>query len=153
MSPHWLPRRPTPEQIDALRGTLATAWGYRSYRDCFAAAGIGAVADADPLATLAALPPFDPPAVNRLASEALALRAFDLGGVEVTSGTTGAPKRRVFSEEDVRLDAVRVTRLLRLAGVRAEDRAAAMDLHADRWRSPFWRAASGWACVTPSGWR
>lgn len=125
---------PTTEQRDALRATLLLAHdSFDLYRDCFARAGVTPqLVRADPPAALARLPVFDPAAVNRLASEALALRAHDLGGVELTSGTSGAvPKRRVLSDEDVRLDAALVTRLMRLAGVRAEDRVVAMDLSAD----------------------
>lgn len=123
----------TADQRDGLRATLLRARDeYRFYREVFARAGVTAEAvGADPQAALARLPVFDPAQVNRLASEALRLRAHDLGGVELTTGTSGTPKRRVLSEADVRLDAALIAGLMRLAGVRADDRVAAVDLTAD----------------------
>lgn len=125
---------PTRGQLDALRATLLHAGKeFPLYQEAFARARVtpGQVRT-DPAAALAQLPVFDPAAVNQLATEALALRAHDLGGVELTSGTSGAaPKRRVLSEEDVHADAALVTSLMQLAGVRADDRVIAADLSVD----------------------
>ncbi len=123
--------RPSAAQIDALRATLSTALtAYASYRETAARHGVTLdLARRDPLDALARLPLFDPAAINHLADEALTARGHDLGGVELSSGTSGgAPKRRVLSEEDVSLDAALLTRLMRLAGVRAGDRVAAVDV-------------------------
>jgi phenylacetate-CoA ligase len=131
---------PTEGQRDALRETLADiAPRFPTYRALFARAGVGdALARADPVAALARLPYFDPATVNRLATEALGLRAHDLGGVELTSGTTGTgPKRRVLSEEDMRRDAALVAALMHRAGVRADDRVAAVELSVDPLTAAF----------------
>lgn len=121
----------TPGQRDGLRAALARARAeYGHYHEVFTAAGVdAALVAADPLAALQRLPVFDPAAMARLSEEALRGRAHDLGGIELTSGTTtGIPKRRILSEADLAIDAALVTRLLHLAGVRAADRVAAIDL-------------------------
>ncbi len=121
---------PSRGQVDALRATLRWAVeGYPLYRALFEQHGISpAMAHADPIDALARLPVFDTSMAGRLAAEALALRAGDLGGVEPTSGSTGGlPKRRVLSEADLRLDAALLTRLMRLAGVHAGDRVVSVE--------------------------
>lgn len=120
---------PSAAQIDALRVILRRAAEQSPlYAELFAAHGITATLVAGaPLAALARLPLFDPAWLGRLEDETLRTRRFDLGGIELTSGTSGAPKRRVLSEMDVRRDAALVTRLLCLAGVCATDRVAAIE--------------------------
>jgi phenylacetate-CoA ligase len=121
---------PTAAQRDALRATLLQAHAaYPLYRERMAAAEVTPeLIRADPLAALARLPPFEPCQIDRLAREALAARAHDLGGVEFSSGTLGPPKRRVLSEEDVARDAALLTELMHRAGVRAGDRVAAVEV-------------------------
>lgn len=121
---------PTAAQLDALRAALLQAQAiYPLYREQMAAAGVTpALVAADPLAALARLPVFDLHALDRLAREALAARAHDLGGVELSSGTGGPPKRRVLSEEDVARDAALLTELMHRAGVRGDDRVAAVEV-------------------------
>ncbi len=121
---------PTAAQRDALRATLLQAHAaYPLYRERMAAAGVTPeLIRADPVAALARLPPFDLSQIDRLVREALAARAHDLGGVEFSSGTSGPPKRRVLSEEDVARDAALLTELMHRAGVRAEDRVAAVEV-------------------------
>jgi phenylacetate-CoA ligase len=121
---------PAAAQRDALRATLRQAHAvYPLYRERMAAAGVTpALIDADPLAALARLPVFDPQQMDRLAREALAACAHDLGGVEFSSGTGGPPKRRVLSEEDVARDAALLTELMHRAGVREDDRVAAVEV-------------------------
>ena len=120
---------PTANQRDALRGTLLRAAHLPVYAAVFGSAGLTEQQiRADPIAALARLPLFAPEMHAPLARESLAQRRYDLGGVELSSGTGGPPKRRILSEEDVALDAAQLTRLLRLAGVRAGDRVAAVEL-------------------------
>jgi phenylacetate-coenzyme A ligase PaaK-like adenylate-forming protein len=120
---------PTANQRDALRATLLCAARLPVYAAAFGRAGlIEQQIRADPIAALARLPLFAPEMHAPLARQSLARRRHDLGGVELSSGTGGPPKRRVLSEEDVALDAAQLTRLLRLAGVRADDRVAAIEL-------------------------
>jgi phenylacetate-CoA ligase len=122
---------PGRSQLDALRTTLVDAHEqFPLYREAFAQHSVTPeMARADPLAALARLPLFDAAQVHRLSGEALAQRGHDLGGVELTSGSSGGRlKRRVLSAADTERDAALVTRLLRLAGVRQDDRAVAADL-------------------------
>lgn len=122
---------PAVEQQDALRATLRAAHAtYPLYRETFAQAGVTpALVDANPVAALARLPLFDPVDIDRLTREALVRADLELGGLELTSGTSGGPpKRRVLSGGDLHRDAALLTCLLQLAGVRAEDRVAAADL-------------------------
>lgn len=131
MTAPWPLMPPTLDQRDALRVTLLRARDELPlYRERFAAAGVTPeLIAADPASALARLPIFDPACINRLANEALARRCHDLGGVDLSSGTSGgSPKRRVLSEEDVRLDAALLARQFLRAGVRAGDRVAAVDL-------------------------
>jgi phenylacetate-CoA ligase len=116
-------------QCDALRATLLDAARLPVYAEAFSRSGIEeGLVRAEPVQALARLPLFAGEMQARLAREVLEQRRFDLGGVELSSGTGGAPKRRVLSEEDVMIDAALLTRLLHLAGVRAGDRVAAMEL-------------------------
>jgi phenylacetate-CoA ligase len=120
---------PTANQRDALRATLLCAADLPVYAAAFGRAGLAEQqVRANPIAALARLLLFAPEMHAPLARQSLARRRHDLGGVELSSGTGGPPKRRVLSEEDVALDAAQLTRLLRLAGVRAEDRVAAIEL-------------------------
>jgi phenylacetate-coenzyme A ligase PaaK-like adenylate-forming protein len=119
----------TAGQRDALRATLLDAARLPVYARVFAQVGMTeGLIGADPIAALAQLPLFAPASFTALARQALARRRFDLGGVEMSSGSGGPPKRRILSEEDVALDAALLTRLLHLAGVRADDRVAAVEL-------------------------
>jgi phenylacetate-CoA ligase len=114
-----------------LRATLLAAHdAYPLYRETFTRAGVTpGMACAHPETALGLLPPFAPADIDRLAREALERPDLDLGGVELTSGTTGGrPKRRVLSEGDTQRDAALVTHLLHLAGVRSDDRAVAADI-------------------------
>jgi phenylacetate-coenzyme A ligase PaaK-like adenylate-forming protein len=116
-------------QRDALRATLLDALRLPLYAEAFNRNGIAeGLIRAEPLLALARLPLFAGEMQSRLAREALERRRFDLGGVELSSGTGGVPKRRVLSEEDVALDAALLTRLLHLTGVQAGDRVVAMEL-------------------------
>lgn len=127
--PRPLAARPTDGQRDALRATLLAAARFPVYREHFAAAGLSdAAIRADPLGSLTRLPLFRSELLAALAREALERRPYDLGGVELSSGTGGVPKRRILSEEDVALDAAQVTRLLQVAGVQAQDHVAAIEL-------------------------
>ncbi len=130
MSPLALLAPPSVAQRDALRATLLQAQAvYPLYRERMAAAGVTPdLIRTDPTAALAQMPVFEPRWMERLAHEALTARAHDLGGVEVSSGTAGPPKRRVLSEEDVARDAALLTELMHRAGVRAGDRVAAVDV-------------------------
>lgn len=121
---------PSTAQRDALRATLLYAHAaYPLYREQMLAAGVTpALIEAEPPAALARLPVFDPRRLDRLVREALAVRAHDLGGVELSSGTTGPPKRRVLSEEDVARDTALLTELMHRAGVHGDDRVAAVEV-------------------------
>ncbi|MGE0541444.1 MAG: phenylacetate--CoA ligase family protein [Dehalococcoidia bacterium] len=116
-------------QRDALRATLLGAARLPVYAELFSRSGIEeSLIRAEPMRALARLPLFAGEMQARLTREALEQRRFDLGGVELSSGTGGTPKRRVLSEEDLALDAALLTRLLHLAGVRAGDRVTAIEL-------------------------
>jgi len=120
---------PTAGQVDALRETLRRAARLPLYAEVILRAGVTAeTGDADPVASLQRLPLFAPEMQGPLARQALAQRRHDLGGVELSSGTAGPPKRRILSEEDLALDAALLTRLLHHAGVVASDRVAAVEL-------------------------
>jgi phenylacetate-CoA ligase len=112
------------------------------YRETLAGSGVDAdLVRSDPLAAFERVPVFDTAQMGRLASEALELCAHDLGGVELTSGTTGgSPKRRVLSEADTRRDGALLVRMMRLAGVRADDRVAAIDLAVEPLAAAFLEA-------------
>jgi phenylacetate-CoA ligase len=119
----------TAGQQDALRETLLRAVCLPVYAEVFARAGVSERSiRARPVEALGSLPLFAPELHPRLVREALARRRHDLGGVEISSGTGGPPKRRILSEEDVTLDAALLTRLLHLAGVQADDRVGAVEL-------------------------
>lgn len=119
----------TPGQRDALRATLLSAAGLPVYAEVFSRQGIDeGLIRTDPTGALTRLPLFAVEVQARLARASLEQRRFDLGGVELSSGTGGAPKRRILSEEDVAIDAALLTRLLHLAGVRSGDRVVAMEL-------------------------
>jgi len=120
---------PTPGQRDALRTTLLAAGRLPLYAEAFARAGVTErCIRADPVGALQALPVFAAEAQSRLAQESLAERSHDLGGLEISSGTGGASKRRVLSEEDVALDGALLARLFRVAGVEPGDRVVAVEL-------------------------
>ena len=120
---------PTPGQRDALRDTLLRAARLPVYAGVFGRAGqTERSVREEPVESLTRLPLFAPEMHARLTRESLAQRRYDLGGVELSSGTSGPPKRRILSEEDVALDAALVTRLFHLAGIRADDRVAAVEL-------------------------
>lgn len=128
----------TPGQRDALRATLTLARSLPIYRASLAMAHVGA----SPEDMLAELPVFDPGKIGRLALEVLEQRARDLGGIEMTSGTTGGqPKRRILSDEDVTLDAALVAELFHVAGVRAADRVVAVELAATTLSAAFLEGA------------
>lgn len=145
----------TSGQRDALRTTLVAARALPLY-----AGALAHVAPmADPAQTLASMPVFDPGQVAALARQVIERRAHDLGGIEMTSGTTGGqPKRRILSEEDVSLDAALVAELLHVAGVRPTDRVVAVELAATTLSSAFLegaerlgaRFAVALAAVTPA---
>jgi phenylacetate-CoA ligase len=116
-------------QRDALRATLLGAARLPVYAEEFRRSGTEeGLIRAEPVHALGRLPLFAGEMQARLARESLEQRRFDLGGVELSSGTGGAPKRRILSEEDVAVDAALLTRLLHVAGVRAGDRVTAMEL-------------------------
>jgi phenylacetate-CoA ligase len=141
-APHLL-ATPTHDQRDALRATLLrAATDYPFYRELFDRTGLTDFEiRADPVSSLTRLPVFEPDWLDRLSNESLALRTYDLGGVELTTGTSrGIQKRRILSEGDLRLDAALVTRLLHLGGVRPGDRAVAMDLSATPLSAAFLEA-------------
>ncbi|MGH2600798.1 MAG: phenylacetate--CoA ligase family protein, partial [Dehalococcoidia bacterium] len=119
----------TAGQRDSLRATLLRTVRLPVYVEAFARAGVDEEQiRADPLRSLARLPLFTPEMQAPLARQSLEQRRHDLGGVELSSGTGGPPKRRILSEEDVALDAALLTRLLHLAGIRPDDRVVAMEL-------------------------
>jgi phenylacetate-coenzyme A ligase PaaK-like adenylate-forming protein len=120
---------PTAGQRDALRATLLDAANLPVYQEAFCRAGLtDEQIRGDPLRALVRLPLFAAETQPRLARESLARRRHDLGGVELSSGTGGPPKRRILSEADIAADAALITRLLHLAGVRADDRVTAVEL-------------------------
>lgn len=120
---------PTASQRDALRATLLRAGRLPVYAEVFCRVGVtDEQIRVEPLAALRRLPPFAPAMHTALVRQSLARRRYDLGGVEISSGTGGPPKRRVLSEADTALDAALLTRLFHLAGVHAGDRVAAVEL-------------------------
>lgn len=119
----------TAGQRDTLRATLLAAPHLPVYAEIFRRMALTEQGiRADPLGSLAQLPLFLPEMQPHLARASLEQRRYDLGGVELSSGTAGPPKRRIISEEDIALDAALLTRLLHLAGVRTDHRVAAIEL-------------------------
>ena len=125
----YLAAAPTAEQMDGLRSTMQHAAVLPVYGAVFAKVGIDQpLIERAPLDALRRFPLFEVDDIDALAGQVLRQSQFQLGGIELTSGTSrGRPKRRIISEADVVTDAALVTGLLRIAGIRAGDRVAAID--------------------------
>ena len=98
------------------------------YREHFAAARITErdIRDGDPVSVLRRAPLLEPSTLAALADEAIET----LGGIvdiEVSSGTTGAPKRRLITANDACVETELLARLFGVCGIGRRDRVACVD--------------------------
>ena len=84
------------------------------------------VRDADPAALLRRLPLLRPRTLAALADESIST-LHGIVDVEVSSGTTGTPKRRLITSRDEEAEAELLARLFDMCGIGPGDRAACVD--------------------------
>ena len=94
----------------------------------FAAAGIGEddVRGSDPVSLLGRLPLLEPSTLSALADESIAT-LDGIVDVEVSSGTTGTPKRRPITAKDEDVETGLLARLFGICGMGPGDRVACVD--------------------------
>ena len=112
----------------ALRAALLHALTFGVYREHFAAARITerAVRDGDPVSVLRRAPLLEPSTLSALADESIATMD-DIVDVEVSSGTTGTPKRRLITAKDACAETELLARLFGICGIGSGDRVACVD--------------------------
>ena len=112
----------------ALRAALLHALTFDVYREHFAAARITerAVRDGDPVSVLRRSPLLKSPTLSALADESIAT-LDDIVDVEVSSGTTGTPKRRLITAKDACVETELLARLFEICGIGPGDRVACVD--------------------------
>ncbi len=99
-----------------------------SYRETFRRCGVARrdiVAD-DPVGLLRRLPPLEGERFRDLVDETVRV-AGDVVDIEVSSGTTGPPKRRVMTRRDAELEVEVLARLLAVCGIGPGDSAVCLD--------------------------
>ena len=111
-----------------MRAALLRALTFDAYREHFAAAGITEhnIVDGDPVSVLRLMPLLEPAILAAIANESIA----NLDGIidiEVSSGTTGPPKRRLITANDERVETALLARLFGICGIGADDRVACVD--------------------------
>ena len=112
----------------ALRAALLHALTFGVYREHFAAARITerAVRDGDPVSVLRRAPLLEPSTLSALADESIAT-LDGIVDVEVSSGTTGTPKRRLITAKDACAETELLARLFGICGIGPGDRVACVD--------------------------
>ena len=112
----------------ALRAALLHALKFKVYREHFAAARITErdVRDGDPVSVLRHAPLLEPSTLSALADESI--ETLDgIVDVEVSSGTTGTPKRRLITAKDACVETELLARLFEICGIGPRDRVACVD--------------------------
>ena len=99
-----------------------------SYRDSFQRSGItrGDIVGAGPLALLGRLSVLTGESFRRLVDETIRA-ADDVVDIEVSSGTTGPPKRRIITKRDSEAENEVLARLLAIPGIGSGDSVACLD--------------------------
>ena len=112
----------------ALRAALLHALTFDVYREHFAAARITErdVRDGDPVSVLRRAPLLESPTLSALADESIATMD-GIVDVEVSSGTTGTPKRRLITARDACVETELLARLFEICGIGPGDRVACVD--------------------------
>ena len=114
---------------EALRGTLVHAYeGFGAYRELFDELGMARadILDRDPMTVLGTLPLLEGDRFYRLVDESI-LAGDQIVDIEVSSGTTGARKRRVISHDDDISETACLADMFAVCGIGASDRVACVD--------------------------
>jgi phenylacetate-CoA ligase len=114
---------------DALRRQMLFAHdALESYRDSFRRCGIARrdIAAADPMSLLRRLPALKGERFRDLVDETIRV-AGDIVDIEVSSGTTGTPKRRIMTRSDADAETEVLARLLAVPGIGPGDSVACLD--------------------------
>ena len=116
------------EVAPALRAALSHALTFDVYREHFATARVTLrdIQEGDPVSVLRRMPPLGPSTLAALADESIMTRD-GIVDVEVSSGTTGTPKRRLITAIDERVETELLARLFATCGIGPEDRVACVD--------------------------
>ncbi len=112
----------------ALRAALLHALTFRVYQEHFAAARIAErdIRDGDPVSVLRRAPLLESSTLSALADESIAT-LDGIVDIEVSSGTTGTPKRRLITETDACVETELLARLFEICGIGRRDRVACVD--------------------------
>ena len=113
----------------ALRRQMLFAYdSLESYKDTFQHSGIarGDIVGAGPLALLRRLPVLAGESFRRIVDETIRA-AGDVVDIEVSSGTTGPPKRRIMTRRDAEAETEVLARLLAIPGIGSGDSVACLD--------------------------
>ncbi len=113
----------------ALRRQMLIAYDtLRPYRDAFQQRGIARpdIAGADPVSLLRRLPPMTGERFRALVDETIRVSG-DVVDIEVSSGTTGPPKRRIMTRRDAEAETEVLARLLAVSGIGPGDSAVCLD--------------------------
>ena len=112
----------------ALRAALLHALTFRVYREHFSAARIAErdIRDGDPVSVLRRAPLLESSTLSALADESIAT-LDGIVDIEVSSGTTGTPKRRLITETDACVETELLARLFEICGIGPGDRVACVD--------------------------
>ena len=126
--PEIVPLGPVDDVAPALRAALLHALTFDVYREHFAAARITErdVRDGEPVSVLRRAPLLESPTLSALADESIATMD-DIVDVEVSSGTTGTPKRRLITATDACVETELLARLFEICGLGPGDRVACVD--------------------------
>ena len=114
---------------DSLRRQMLFAHdSFESCRDSFLRCGIARrdIAEKDPLALLRRLPTLMGGSFRDLVDETIRA-AGDAVDIEVSSGTTGPPKRRIITRRDAEAETAVLARLLAVPGIGPGDSVACLD--------------------------
>ena len=99
-----------------------------SYRDAFRRCGIARrdIVEADPISLLRRLPALTGERFQDLVDETIRVSG-DVVDIEVSSGTTGPPKRRIMTRRDAKAETEVLARLLAIPGIGPGDSVACLD--------------------------
>ena len=126
--PEIVPLGRVDDVAPALREALLHALTFRVYREHFAAARITErdVRHGDPVSVLRRVPLLKPSMLSALADESI--ETLDsIVDIEVSSGTTGTPKRRLITAKDACAETELLARLFEICGIGPRDRVACVD--------------------------
>ena len=118
-----------PVQKDALRRQMLYADGaFQFYRRTFRECGISRrdIAESDPVSLLRSLPAMTGDRFQELTCESIRA-AREVVDIEVSSGTTGPPKRRIITCRDEAAETEILTRLFAACGIGPGDSVACVD--------------------------